>query len=173
MEGNKIHINDCFGCKYYYGTIGGDYKNASLNSSKVYPMCSYYADTGKHRFDDFGTVRKHNEWLGICNRYEAKVQPREKAELPTFTKNGVKCLEEKRKKEEHEKKLREILEMKFTGICDCPMCGSDKIGTSDSRDINGNRIRRKVCKKCGYSFKTVEIMLEDLSVFSDQEDDGK
>lgn len=161
----KRHPNDCMGCKYFYGMTGGGSK-----LGPALPMCSYYIDTGRHRMDDFGSPRKHNEWVNVCDKYEARVQPREKTRFKPFSENGTKCAEAKRN---HDKQINEVLEMKFRGICNCPACGSEAIGTKDSRDINGNRIRRKFCKSCNYSFKTVEIMLEDLDVFVDQEDDGK
>lgn len=150
----------CCGCQYFYGMTGGDFRNGARNSGKSYPMCSYYIDTGKHRMDDFGKERKHNEWL-MCNKYEKKYKERDKKLKPMTISAKGKELSEKRREELREEKEKPMNnEIGVQNVCICQNCGSDKLGTSDSRDMNGRRIRTRYCKVCGFRFRTIEIPLD-------------
>lgn len=46
----------------------------------------------------------------------------------------------------------------------CPECDG-KTGVKDSRQIEMNVYRRRVCKGCGYKFYTEETEIEDTSGF--------
>lgn len=46
----------------------------------------------------------------------------------------------------------------------CPDCGGIRgMATQSTLDVEGNRVRNRVCRDCGHRFATVEVALEGLS----------
>lgn len=162
---NRVSKEQCRGCKYFFGFFGCDWGQRKELTDKCYPMCSYYLDTRQHRLDDFGAERKQNEWVGVCNKYEPRDQPIDRASVPTFTRKGQDA--------SLGRKERSEIKMKLTDISICPNCGSAELRTADSRDLAGQRIRTKACKNCKYRFRTIEVLIDDLAGVHDMEDDGK
>lgn len=46
----------------------------------------------------------------------------------------------------------------------CPECNG-KTGVAETKAIELNMYRRRVCKECGYKFYTEETEIEDMSAF--------
>lgn len=99
MNGPKVSVEICKKCKYFYGISAGDYKNCANNSGVPMAMCSYFLDTGKHRFDDFGSERKRNEWVNVCDKFTPKNNYKKpKAIKPmTVSKAGLSYAENRKR----------------------------------------------------------------------------
>ncbi len=42
----------------------------------------------------------------------------------------------------------------------CPKCGSERIRIVDTKSDSESVIRTRVCKSCGYKYKTIEYELD-------------
>lgn len=42
----------------------------------------------------------------------------------------------------------------------CPKCGSERIRVVDTKSDRESTIRTRVCKSCGYRYKTIEYELD-------------
>lgn len=75
------------------------------------------------------------------------------------------------KNSDKNKMLRILAKLKFDNASVCPKCG-ENTDCLDSRDY-GYKMRKKCCRGCGYIFKTVEVIEDDIKRIDKEIDEEK